>query len=186
MKKGQLTRQIILDKAFELACNHGIDEITYNGVAKAIGIAPQSMYRYIENIEDLKTSIIFQYIHELLLNIEQKTEGYSRIESLSQGIQALISFKVSNLSFADLFRDILKYKDNPSINEALENLRQAHFILLESFSPKIKLDEQLKEVLTKFLIGHFVVSITHNEPEDKLKKTFEENLKYILDGKVTN
>lgn len=58
MKSGVLTRETVLQQAETIVAQNGFSKLTYNGLARQCGVKPQSLYRYVDNIADVKSGVI--------------------------------------------------------------------------------------------------------------------------------
>ena len=81
-RKSNYSTQIVLDKAFELARERGIDSVTYNGLARELGMKPQSMYRYVPDLGQLRVALLSGFLNELMDKIAGATEGLAPVDAL--------------------------------------------------------------------------------------------------------
>lgn len=77
-----LSRDAVLQCALEMAQRDGLDAVGYNGLARELGIKPQSMYRYVSNITDLRLLMIRTLLDELVAEIGEAIEGLEPRETL--------------------------------------------------------------------------------------------------------
>ena len=77
-----LSRDAVLQCALEMAQQNGLDAVGYNGLARELGIRPQSMYRYVSNITDLRLLMIRTLLDELVAEIGEAIEGFEPREAL--------------------------------------------------------------------------------------------------------
>ena len=83
MPRGKpLSTQIVLDKACELARRDGIESVTYNGLARELGIRPQSMYRYVPDVRTLRASMLHSFLNGLVDTIDAATRGLAPADAL--------------------------------------------------------------------------------------------------------
>ena len=83
MPRGKpLSTEIVMDKACELARRDGIDSVTYNGLARALDIRPQSMYRYVPDVRTLRASMLSRFLSELADTVDAATEGLAPADAL--------------------------------------------------------------------------------------------------------
>lgn len=83
MGRGKLlSTEIVLDRAFELAKTSGISSVTYNGLARELDIRPQSMYRYVKDVKELRISLLSHFLDELVENIRGTMAGLPPVEAL--------------------------------------------------------------------------------------------------------
>lgn len=81
-QKKPLSREAVLNKALELAEKDGIDSVGYNGLARELEIKPQSMYRYVSNLKDLRRALIEHELEELAAKISAAIAGLPPVEAL--------------------------------------------------------------------------------------------------------
>ena len=74
-RKEPLSTETVLKKAFELAKANGTDSVTYNGLARELGIRPQSMYRYVADIKTLRTALLSSFYDELIAALSAAASG---------------------------------------------------------------------------------------------------------------
>ena len=77
-----LSTEAVMEKAFDLAKENGIDTVTYNGLARELGIKPQSMYRYVPDIKTLRVHLLSRFLMELIEKIGLSMEGLAPKEQL--------------------------------------------------------------------------------------------------------
>lgn len=58
MPKQRITKQMILDVAFNLAREKGYEQVVVKNIADEIGCSVQPIYSYFENMESLKEAVI--------------------------------------------------------------------------------------------------------------------------------
>lgn len=121
MRKGEFTRESILEKAYALAVANGFETLSYNGLAREVGIKPQSMYRYIENIDDLRSAIIARYLKDMNAGIEREIEAQSGREALRILAQCIYS-QCQQADFREVFYALNAYKYVPDVSEQLYRL----------------------------------------------------------------
>lgn len=90
MSRGNpLTREAVLARALEIAERDGLDEVGYNGLARELGIRPQSMYRYVANIGELRALMVGSLLDDLVAEVARATEGLEPADVLRAYATAL-------------------------------------------------------------------------------------------------
>lgn len=77
-----LSREAVIAKALEMAERDGIAEVGYNGLARELGIRPQSMYRYVANLRELRAGMLKTCLVELAEKLTCMVEGLDPIDAL--------------------------------------------------------------------------------------------------------
>ncbi|ANZ60826.1 hypothetical protein AYR62_14745 [Secundilactobacillus paracollinoides] len=179
MKKGQLTREIILDQAVTLAGEKGLNNLTYNGLARAVGIQPQSMYRYVTNIADVKGGVVATYVSHLVTYLYHELLPYSGKDALIQLALKFVSFTQSGLSFNDMVWGISAFGDDPQVAEqmtALHDLSEKLITGITTDQDQVKANTAL---FLEFIIGHLGLMTASSRPVDQ--GLFEPNVERVLD-----
>ena len=123
MKSGVLTRETVLQQAETIVAQNGFSKLTYNGLARQCGVKPQSLYRYVDNIADVKSGVISLYIQQLTANIaSQLTEDTGKTALLHGGVLFLTQTQMG-ISFADMVAGIVEFGENQQVRAALNDLR---------------------------------------------------------------
>ena len=55
--KQRITREMILERSFEMFCREGMEVVNARSVAKALGCSTQPIFSYFSGMEDLKTAL---------------------------------------------------------------------------------------------------------------------------------
>ena len=85
MPKGTpLSTEAVVAKAMEMARADGIDSVGYNGLARELGIKPQSMYRYVANLRELRVHLLRANLGALVEEIEAATSGLPPAKALRE------------------------------------------------------------------------------------------------------
>lgn len=179
LKKGQLTREIILDQAVTLAGEKGLNNLTYNGLARAVGIQPQSMYRYVTNIADVKGGVVATYVSHLVTYLYHELLPYSGKDALIQLALKFVSFTQSGLSFNDMVWGISAFGDDPQVAEqmtALHDLSEKLITGITTDQDQVKANTAL---FLEFIIGHLGLMTASSRPVDQ--ELFEPNVERVLD-----
>ena len=113
-RKSNYSTEIVLDKAIELAREGGIDSVTYNGLARELGMRPQSMYRYVPDLKALRVALLGGFQNELALYDECHANRcyyesfalmhrYEIIEDLRESLTRLV--ELARKPLAGIIRD---------------------------------------------------------------------------------
>lgn len=58
MPKQKITREMVVDAAFEIARNKGLEEVLVKNIADKLGCSVQPIYSYCQNIENLRQEVV--------------------------------------------------------------------------------------------------------------------------------
>lgn len=134
----QLSTQIVLDRAFELAKANGISTVTYNGLARELDIRSQSMYRYVKDIRELRVWLLSQFLNELVEKIGAAMSGLPPAQALRAFALAMYDECHANPWYYETFELMHSYEIIPDLREpllALGNLVQKPMEALEGQTP---------------------------------------------------
>lgn len=118
MGRGKLlSTEIVLNKAFEVAKANGIATVTYNGLARELDIRPQSMYRYVKDIKELRVWLLSHFLEELVVKIGATMENLPPIQALRAFAVTMYDECHANPWYYETFELMHSY-------EVIEELRQ--------------------------------------------------------------
>ena len=60
MPKQRITKEMVVDTAFEIARNSGMEQVMVKNIADKIGCSVQPIYSYCKNMDGLKQDVIEQ------------------------------------------------------------------------------------------------------------------------------
>lgn len=151
--KNKFTRQQIIDAAFDIAREGGIDGITIRKVADKLGSSVAPIYVNFTDIEELKKAIFHKAFD---LSQEMLSRQYSPDPFENIGIASLRFAK----EYSQLFRDLVMKSNHylrdyePRLPDIVEYMK--HDPELDGFS-----DEQLMEILFKMRVFQLGLSVMH-------------------------
>ena len=129
MARGRsLSTDIVLEKAFALANANGIDSVTYNGLARELDIRPQSLYRYVKDLKELRVSLLSKFLYELTDKLAQSMRGCPPAEALRIFAIKMYDECHSNPRYYESFALMHRYDIVPNLRKpllALGNLVQS-------------------------------------------------------------
>jgi Transcriptional regulator len=180
MKRGQLSREIILEKGLKIASESGLNGITYNGLAREIGIRPQSMYRYLSDIAAVKSGIVALYVQQLVDYLQQQLTGLTGKLALRQLALSFIDFTHTGMPFTDMVWGISHYSDEQPVADVMAQLRQlTQQAVMAVSSDETKINENTA-LLLEFVVGHLAL-ITARKDLERNKAIFQQNVNRIID-----
>lgn len=120
MPRGKsLSTEAVLQKAVELAKTEGIDAVTYNGLARELEIRPQSMYRYVKDLKELRVLLLGGFLTELVEKVRAAIDGTAPAEALRRFAVALYDECHANPWYYESFNLMHRYEIVPELAEPL-------------------------------------------------------------------
>lgn len=89
-RKELITKQMILDKSFEMVKEEGFDNLTARKVAAAVGCSTQPIFRVYKNMDELQHEVYSKAI-EYFLDYYRKSDRHSNVPFANLGL-AYIAF----------------------------------------------------------------------------------------------
>ncbi|MBC1563451.1 TetR/AcrR family transcriptional regulator [Listeria booriae] len=183
MKRRGLTREVVLEKALEIAYQKGFRELTYNGLARELAVQPQSLYRWVSNIADVKSSVLANYLGSLVDALQAELENYSGKEALVIFAKRFSEFveadSMDRFNVIDILSGLTEYGDIEIVNEVLVNLRELGLKSVRELT-KDSAKTHLNELLfLNVVIGYITLASTGLQPADS-KHAFQENIQRII------
>ena len=114
MPKQRITKQMILDVAFNLAREKGYEQVVVKNIADEIGCSVQPIYSYFENMESLKEAVIgvaMQFYNNFIYTRVQKD---SILESMAKANVAFAKYETNlfKLLFLQKLNGLNSFNDN--------------------------------------------------------------------------
>ncbi len=125
--KVKVTRQEIIDTAFDIADAEGLKQISVRKVAAALDCSVAPIYVNFENAEDLVSAVIEKAMD---INVEYCSRPYTDQPFLNMGIgSVMLAYEHKRL-----FRDIVAQKE---MTDSANNPRHAEMLALMKSDPKL-------------------------------------------------
>lgn len=112
VQKRNLTKEKIIEAAFSLADEIGINQITFQKVAEKLGIKYPSLYNHFANIEDLKIKMTVYLLNNLNSEIMQRLIGKSGEDAIREFAYAYRDFAFENKTAYVLYVNIPSTQDD--------------------------------------------------------------------------
>lgn len=106
MQRRNLTKEKIIQVAFLLSEEIGLNQITFTKIAEKLGIKYPSLYNYFDNINNLKIEMVKYFLSELNLNLMKRLIGKSGKEAIKELAYTYRDFAFKNRIFYELFMSI--------------------------------------------------------------------------------
>ena len=185
-KRSPMTTEIVLSKAFELAKQNGIDTVTYNGLARELGIKPQSMYRYVPDIKTLRTNLLSSFLEELISKIQTNVGGKDPKEDLIAFATTMYDECHIHPWYYQTFELMHQYDVIPELREPLLELGKLVQEPMERLKGKTSDAARLTQLFVAINLGYAQMSMTRFAPEsladnrDMFAKSIEEFILYFF------
>jgi len=182
----QLSTEAVLNKAFEIAKETGIASVSYNGLARELDIRPQSMYRYIKDVKELRVWLLSHFLDELVEIIRGAMEGLPPKQALRAFALTMYDECHSNPRYYETFELMHTYDIIPELNcslLALGDLVQYPMVCLEGETLDAMRHTQLFVAIN---LGYAQMAMTRFAPEslqddrEMFVRSIEEFIGHVL------
>lgn len=146
MPKQRITKEMVVDAAFAIARQKGIENVLVKSIAKELGCSVQPIYSYCENMEGLREAVgnrarafIREYVAALLdRNDPFRSTGRAYIQLAKAEPHILKIFLAQQRRNISSLKDIYETETDPQMAEAVakawgidvESARQLHLNML--------------------------------------------------------
>lgn len=163
MARGKsITRELVAETAISMAKESGIDNVTYNQLARELGIRPQSMYRYVKNIREVRIIILRAFLDEMIEFLRKSLEGKQPKEALYIFSAQLYDFSRENPSYNESLELLHQYDIVGELQEQLNNLTTLVRVPIESLKPQEA--SRYTQLFMAVAIGYTHMGIAHASP----------------------
>ncbi|WKF85697.1 hypothetical protein [Lacticaseibacillus pantheris] len=176
MQRGQLTTTSITERAYTLAHESGLDHLTYNGLARDIGIRPQSLYRYLPNITAVKTAVVTLATTRLTTHLQNAVSGRQGLDAVRTFASAYVEFNQSGISLTEMINAMGTLRTNPELNAALRALNELTERVVAGATRDPDLIPANSQLLVELLTGHLAQLAAGNPAatnDDQTLQNFE-------------
>ncbi|MBP2707544.1 TetR family transcriptional regulator [Microbispora sp. RL4-1S] len=129
----RLSRQLVVDKAIELADAHGLETLTIRRLAKDLGVSPMALYWHFKNKDLLLEAVADHVLAEVTVTLGRGAPWNERMRAM---IEALIRVLRRHPSMTEIFTVIEKGRVDSftqATEAALQTLEEAGFALNEAY-----------------------------------------------------
>lgn len=180
MKRGTLTKEVVLNEAMTIVSNDGLEHLTYNGLARSLGVQPQSLYRYVANITEVKTGVIGTYMHGLSQTMYQELLPYSGKEALRQLANRFVAYTQTGIGFTDMVSGLVTYREAPEVIDTVGEMHDLVTTLIASVTSDESQVEANVHLYLNFVIGSLTYLTVRHADQDAIQQEFEANVERIL------
>ena len=181
MKRGTLNREVVIDRALKIVSEDGFNRLTYNGLARSLGVQPQSLYRYVENISEVKSGVIAAYVTQLTDSLTRELLPYSGEEALRHFATYFVSYTQIGIPFTDMIGGLITYRQVPQVAATVEQLRDLAYTLISSLTVDPVDVEKNEQLFLNFVIGTLTLVVVRNSETQPDQQAFNDNVNRILE-----
>ncbi len=135
-RKASLTTEVVVAKATEIVKESGFNALSYRGLARALNVQPQTLYRYVANIEELQVQVILTFLDELIQYTQSQVIGFSGNQAILKFAQAVLTYSNHKLTLTSLLSTSADISDKREIKAKLMALRELPAVILKRQSSK--------------------------------------------------
>lgn len=129
MQKRNLTKERIIQIAFSLSDEIGINQVTFQKIARELNIKYQSLYNHFTNMDNLKTEMTVYLLNELNLKLMQRLVGKSGEDAIREYAYIYKEFAFENNVAYGLFINIPSTENTELFRLARETSHIIHQLL---------------------------------------------------------
>lgn len=179
MKKGERTKEQILEKAIEVFRDGGFENGSILMIASRLGIRNSTIYRYFDNKEDIYNELAKMFKNGLLDRIKSSiNENLDIPQNISNITRAYISYIKENTALYDTFREV----EFVNLRLAKEYYRELTGIIKAQLDKKAREDIDTESVSYAIVGSIYFVVINEFIWGNGTKKPPEEIIPFILNG----
>ncbi|AMV60394.1 Transcriptional regulator, TetR family [Pediococcus damnosus] len=152
-RKTNLSTAIVIRKAYEIVQAGDFNDLSYRGLARELNVQPQTLYRYVANIEELQIKVVLVFLNQLIDYAQDAVIGLSGEEAILAFARAIFEFSEQNHSLNSMLTLVSKIKDHDEIVAKIMELRDIPTkILQRSSSDPSKLNQHV-QILMSLIFG---------------------------------
>lgn len=129
MPKQKITREMVIEAAFELARKHGLDQVTVRDIAEQLGCSVQPIYSYCKNMEGLRKDVknhADSFLKTYIASYVDKTDffrsmGQTYIRLATEEANIFKMFITNERENIDSMESLYHSETNPEMAEFIAN-----------------------------------------------------------------
>ena len=186
----KFSREEIIDAAFQIADEEGIDKLTARELGKKLGSSSRPIFTVFKDMDELKKEIKKKAISVLNEYLEE-AEHYQPL--YKQAVKETIRFAVEH---PNLFEIVFLTENRKMIN--FEELTVEYKYIMDRYFKLLEVDYQLNERQVRVMFKHSAIYIygigvmcagrvctfTDEQLNDTLGEVFKAMLAYVKSGKI--
>lgn len=182
MARAGLDKVIIVERAAQLANEHGLENITLKMIAQEFGVQTPSLYNHIKSLEDLKKNLMLYGWKQLELQILHAVCGVSGYDALRAMCYAFYDYATENPGVFNAMLWYNKFQDGESM-EATDGLFSVIFKVMEGVYISQERASHLIRTFRSFLEG-FSLLVNNGAFGNpiSIKESFDLSVDVLLTG----
>lgn len=182
VQKRNLTKEKIIEAAFVLADEIGLDQITFQKIAEKLNIKYPSLYNHFTNIEELKIKMTVYFLSNLNSRLMERLIGKSGETAVREFAYVYREFAFENKSGYRLYMNIPSTEDD-EVKRLSKEINAIIHKILAFYSEDETLVIHKSRELRSFLHG-FVSLSSHGYFQNPVN--LEESFKLMIDDFITS
>lgn len=182
IQKRNLTKEKIIQTAFLLADEIGLNKISFQKIAEKLNIKYPSLYNHYENIEDLKIKMTIYFLNNLNSELMKRLIGKSGENAIREFSYVYREFAIKNKSGYRLYMNIPS-TENEEVKHLLKETNTIIHKILEFYNKDNEFITHKSRALRSFLHG-FVSLSSHGYFQTSVD--VEESFKLMIDNFIFN
>lgn len=185
MARAGLDRDIIVERAAQMANEIGLNNITLKVIAKEFGVQTPSLYNHIKSLDDLKKSIMLYGWKQMEHQMLQAVCGISGYDALREICYTFYDYATANPGIFNAMLWYNKFEDEET-KEATGDLFIAIFKVMESMNISHEKANHLIRTFRSFLEG-FSLLVNNGAFGNpiSIKESFDLSVDVLLAGVET-
>lgn len=162
MQKRNLTKEKIIQIAFSLADEIGLNQVTFQKIAEKLDIKYQSLYNHFDNMDDLKTKMTIYLFGELNSKLMNRLIGKSANVAIREFAYVYKDFAFENKTAYELFITIPTLANEETYRLAKDTnniIRQVLYSYISDETQVVHKSRELRSILHGFVsmvfLGYF-------------------------------
>jgi AcrR family transcriptional regulator len=159
MKKRNLSKEKIIQVAFSLADEIGLNQVTFQKIAKKLDIKYPSLYNHFANVDDLKAGMTVYLFNELNSKLMKRLIGKSGEDAIREFACVYRDFAFENKTAYGLFMNIPSTDNEEAYHLAKETtsiIRQVLDFYIKDKTQLVHKTRSLRSLLHGFVSMNFL------------------------------
>lgn len=152
-------KRVIIDKAFEIVQEQGVEALTARNIAKALKVSPMTLYNYVKNIREIEKEIIIKGFNILYRSVFEDLLA-NKEKMKTSGIETICLLMAENMiDFAKNYEGIylmMYYRAQTDIRKDPEV--QPFYNFFKKLTYRVKMDgEEKKRLKESFYLFELII-----------------------------
>lgn len=152
-RKASLSTDIVIQKAFEIVQKGDFNDLSYRGLARELNVQPQTLYRYVANLEELQIKVVLVFLDQLIDYTQDAVIGLSGEEAILAFARATFDFSQQNHALNSMLTLVSKIKNHDQIAAKLMELREVPTKILQRSDGDSNKLRQHVQILMSLIFG---------------------------------